>query len=185
MNGAWLARFDGTAPGAEMVPDILSAYAAMIAAAMTPIPSEIAALAIALRFGFWLGFAIIWLGAMTGAWLCYVLAERLGARGTLWLMRRASLRRARDRLEGAGWKGILGLRLIPIVPFFALSLAAGLMRLPLRPFLGGTALGILPATATISALGQGLIDRDAGVAVAAGLAFVALALLALVFRGHT
>jgi uncharacterized membrane protein YdjX (TVP38/TMEM64 family) len=162
--------------------DILSAYAAMIAAAMTPIPAEVAALAIALRFGFWLGFAIIWLGAMTGAWACYQLAQRLGARGTGWLMRRAGVRRARDRLEGTGWKGILGLRLIPIVPFFALSLAAGLMRLPLRPFLGGTALGILPATATISALGEGLIDRDAGTAVAAGLALAALVLLAILFR---
>lgn len=162
--------------------DILSAYAAMIAAAMTPIPAEIAALAIALRFGFWLGCAIIWLGAMTGALACHELARRLGARATAWMLRRASVRRARDRLDGTGWKGILGLRLIPIVPFFALSLAAGLMRLPLGPFLGGTALGILPATVTIAALGEGLIGRDVGTAVAAGLAFAALVLLAVLFR---
>jgi uncharacterized membrane protein YdjX (TVP38/TMEM64 family) len=162
--------------------DILSAYAGMVAAAMTPIPTEVAALAIALRFSFWLAIAIIWVGAMTGAFACHLLASRLGAGGTAWLLRRTSVRRARDRLAGTGWLGIFGLRLIPLVPYFALSVAAGLLRLPLVPFLSGTALGILPATFTITALGAGLIARDAGTIIAGALALTALVLLGVLFR---
>lgn len=165
-----------------MVLDVLSALAAMVVAAMTPIPTEAAALAIALRFSFWPAIVIIWVGAMIGAFTCHLLASRLGARGTAWLMARASVRHARDRLAGTGWLGILGLRLIPLVPYFALSVAAGLLRLPLVPFLSGTALGILPATFTISALGAGLIARDAGTIIAGALALTALVLLGVLFR---
>lgn len=165
-----------------MLFDILSAFAAMLVASMTPIPTEVPALAIALRFNFWTAIAIIWAGAMTGAAACHLLAARLGVGGTAWLMRRTWVREARDRLAGTGWLGIFGLRLTPLVPYFALSVAAGLLRLPLGPFLAGTALGILPATFTIAALGEGLIERDAGTIIGGALAFAALVLLGVLLR---
>lgn len=160
---------------------LLVGFAAMVAAAMTPLPTEIVGLAIAVRHGFWPAIGLMWLGAMTGALLCYALARRVSGRG-VWIDRNAAVRRAQDRLIDMGWLGILGLRLIPLVPFFALSLAAGLLRLPLGGFLGGTAVGILPASVLVAAIGQGMIDESGRMIALGVLGLLALALLGLLLR---
>lgn len=166
---------------AETLLEILAALGAMILATTTPFPAELAALGVAMAHGFWLGLVLIWTGAMAGAILSYALADRL-ADHARWLTESAAVGRAKRRLHGLGWRGVLGLRLIPLVPFFALSLAAGLLRLPPRAYLVGTALGILPASAIIAALGQGLISARLGQAAIAALALAALVALAWTLR---
>lgn len=47
-------------------------------------------------------------------------------------------------LETAGLNYLLFLRLVPLFPFFLINLAAGLTRLPLRTFIIGTLVGIIP-----------------------------------------
>lgn len=47
-------------------------------------------------------------------------------------------------LERRGINYLLFLRLVPVFPFFLINLAAGLTRLPLRTFIVGTAIGIIP-----------------------------------------
>ena len=47
-------------------------------------------------------------------------------------------------LELRGFNYLLFLRLVPLFPFFLINLAAGLTRLPLRTFVFGTLLGIIP-----------------------------------------
>lgn len=47
-------------------------------------------------------------------------------------------------LETAGLNYLLFLRLVPLFPFFLINLAAGLTRLPLRTFVIGTLIGIIP-----------------------------------------
>lgn len=47
-------------------------------------------------------------------------------------------------LERRGFNYLLFLRLVPVFPFFLINLAAGLTRLPLRTFLVGTGMGIIP-----------------------------------------
>jgi len=47
-------------------------------------------------------------------------------------------------LEGRGLNYLLFLRLVPLFPFFLINLAAGLTRLPLRTFVLGTLIGIIP-----------------------------------------
>lgn len=47
-------------------------------------------------------------------------------------------------LETAGLNYLLFLRLVPLFPFFLVNLAAGLTRLPLRTFIIGTLVGIIP-----------------------------------------
>jgi uncharacterized membrane protein YdjX (TVP38/TMEM64 family) len=49
-----------------------------------------------------------------------------------------------NELEQRGLNYLLFLRLVPIFPFFLINLAAGLTRLPLRTFVLGTLLGIIP-----------------------------------------
>ena len=47
-------------------------------------------------------------------------------------------------LEARGFNYLLFLRLVPLFPFFLVNLAAGLTRLPLRTFVLGTMVGIIP-----------------------------------------
>lgn len=47
-------------------------------------------------------------------------------------------------LENRGFNYLLFLRLVPLFPFFLINLAAGLTRLPLRTFVLGTMIGIIP-----------------------------------------
>ncbi|WP_136523749.1 TVP38/TMEM64 family protein [Geomonas ferrireducens] len=70
---------------------------------------------------------------------------------TRYLLRDAILSRFGARLEGInreleerGWNYLLFLRLVPLFPFFLINLAAGLTRLPLRVFVLGTFIGIIP-----------------------------------------
>lgn len=158
------------------IPDLAAALGAlvtMVFATLTPFPAEIAALAVAMSHGFWLGFVLIWSGAMLGALLGHVLADRI-CRRIPWFEHNASVRAAKARMHDLGFLGILGLRLVPLVPFFALSLAAGLLRVPLPAYLAGTALGMLPATLILSLLGEGLISNRTGILVIAVVALVAL-----------
>src|SRR6185369_455999 len=70
---------------------------------------------------------------------------------TRYLLRDLVLARFGSRLEGMnreldqlGFNYLLFLRLVPVFPFFLINLAAGLTRLPLRTFMLGTLLGIIP-----------------------------------------
>ena len=164
-------------------PDVsraLGSLGMMVLGTTTPLPAEASALAVAMRHGFWLALALIWTGAMAGAMLSYGAGYFAGARD--WLMRYKHVRAAMARLDHLGWTGILGLRLIPLVPYFALSLAAGLLRVPLGRYLLGTSLGILPATIILALLGQGLISGSTGTIVATVLAMLALCLLGYCLR---
>jgi uncharacterized membrane protein YdjX (TVP38/TMEM64 family) len=70
---------------------------------------------------------------------------------TRYLLRDLVLKKFGSKLEGMnreleqrGLNYLLFLRLVPIFPFFLINLAAGLTRLPLRTFVFGTLLGIIP-----------------------------------------
>lgn len=149
--------------------------------ATTPMPAEVTTLTVAMKHGMVEAFILIWTGTMLGALLSYVLADWLGK---LPLINRLSfITRARDTLEGLtangrfGFLGMTGLRLIPIVPFSALSLAAGLLRVSRRDYYLGTAVGILPAILVITLAGQGLTSGNTRLIVATLLGLVIVAAL--------
>ena len=97
-------------------------------------------------------------GAIFGSLLgtfCAVAAATVGAAGaflvTRYLLRDAILARFGPKLAGLnrelearGFNYLLFLRLVPLFPFFLINLAAGLTSLPLRTFVLGTLLGIIP-----------------------------------------
>ena len=51
---------------------------------------------------------------------------------------------------------LLFLRLVPLFPFFVVNLVPALLDVPLRTFVVGTFLGIMPATLAFSVAGSGL-----------------------------
>ncbi len=112
--------------------------------AIVPFPMEILALANGLAFGFVGGLVLTWLGCVLSALVVY-------SAGYLWgtpLFERVVSERHRRKLDGLmereGAFPLLALRLIPLVPFNAICVAAGAVRAPLWTYAWTTAVGILP-----------------------------------------
>jgi len=93
------------------------------------------------------GSVLMYLGAHTA----------LGDSLRVWLMRRSALL---QRLEGEvsrhPFTNILTLRLIPAAPIFLVNLAAGFVRMPLKPYALATVIGVIPSTFLYAWVGAGL-----------------------------
>lgn len=168
-----------------VAPAFVAAYAIGTALAL---PGSVLTIAGGAIFGFRLGALLNWSGAMLGATLAYLLARALGADA----LRRLLGHRA-DRLQalaGAhGFWAVLRLRLIPVVPFNLLNFAAGLARVPLRDYVAGTALGLVPATLVYTYFADALLAGAAGARrdalvrlLVAGGVLVALSLVPMLAR---
>jgi len=144
--------------------------------------AAILSLAAGAIFGAVMGTVYANIAATIGATLAFF--------ATRYLLHDAVMRKFGDRLEKLnreletrGLNYLLFLRLVPLFPFFLINLAAGLTRLPLRTFVIGTMLGIIPggfvycnagaSLATITSLGEVASARVLG-------SFVLLGLFALV-----
>ncbi len=108
------------------------------------LPGSALTLAGGALYGIWPGLLLNWAGAMLGATLAFVLARRLGRD---FVARRLKGRAAaRDERAGRyGFRTILFLRLIPLVPFTALNYGAALSAVRARDYVAATAVGIVPA----------------------------------------
>lgn len=97
------------------------------------------------------------LGATAGSSLIF-----FAVRGALAPLLTGRFARAMERIGPAlrrdGLSYMLVLRLLPVVPFWLVNIAAGLSGIPWRSFAFGTLLGIIPATAVFSSLGNGIAD---------------------------
>ena len=144
--------------------------------------AAILSLAAGAIFGAVMGTVYANIAATIGATLAFL--------ATRYLLHDAVMRKFGDRLEKLnreletrGLNYLLFLRLVPLFPFFLINLAAGLTRLPLRTFVIGTMLGIIPggfvycnagaSLATITSLGEVASARVLG-------SFALLGLFALV-----
>ncbi len=122
--------------------------------AVVPLPAELLVLANGLTFGFWGGLAISWSGFVLSALSIYV-AGRLWGRP---LLERTVSQRHQERLDSwlarEGALPLLAARLIPLIPFNAVCLAAGAVRAPLWTYTWTTGVGILPLAAIVTFLGS-------------------------------
>lgn len=130
----------------------IAAYAAM--AALSIPGAAILTITGGFLFGPWLGTAYAIVAATLGATIVF-LAARAGLAG---LAARAGPWAA--RLE-AGFRRnslsyLLVLRLIPVIPFWLINLAAGALGLPVGTFILGTFVGMIPVTFIYTSLGNGL-----------------------------
>jgi uncharacterized membrane protein YdjX (TVP38/TMEM64 family) len=144
-------------------------------------PAEIVNAAAGFAYGFFPALAIVSVGWMLSAALCYAFGRRV-ARPLLdrWF-ERERFERFERLMERGGVALLLALRLIPIVPFSLISYAAGAARVPMRRFLWTTLVGYLPVTALAVYFGT----RLEGLRLTDPLVFgSAAALLILVLVGN-
>lgn len=127
-------------PGAPFWFVLLYAVGASLALPATPFT-----LVGGVVFGVVKGSMLNWLGANLGALGSYLLARWLGADSVQSLLGKHAGKISWLTYD-ASLMTIMRLRLIPVVPFVGLSVAAGLAGVPMRSFLLGTAIGIIPGT---------------------------------------
>ncbi len=108
-----------------------------------------------LLFGIWMGTGLAALAATVGACVLF-LVVRTAIAPTLARRTGGIMGRLRTGLERDGFWYLLSLRLLPIVPYWAGTMAPAVVGMRLRPFLIATSLGILPGTAVFASLGTGV-----------------------------
>jgi uncharacterized membrane protein YdjX (TVP38/TMEM64 family) len=163
-----------------MVAGFMAVY--IVQTALSLPGAAVLSLAAGAIFGSIMGTIYANIAATIGATLAFLV--------TRYLLRDVVLNRFGSRLEGInneletrGFNYLLFLRLVPLFPFFLINLAAGLTRLPLRTFVVGTMLGIIPGGFVYVNAGASLssIDSLSGIASPRILgSFALLGLFALV-----
>jgi uncharacterized membrane protein YdjX (TVP38/TMEM64 family) len=137
----------------------LEGYALMLGltASFTAIglPRHLPSLLAGWAFGVAVGFPIALAGTLIGAIVAYYYARLLG-RGVLPRRLRPKIARMERSLARGPFTTALVARLLPVGSNLLTNLVAGLLRLPPRPFLAGSALGFAPQTLIFALMGKGL-----------------------------
>jgi uncharacterized membrane protein YdjX (TVP38/TMEM64 family) len=144
-------------------------------------PAEIVDAAAGFVYGFFPALALVMTGWMLSGFLCYAIGRSV-ARPLLerWLGP-GRFERTEAMIERGGVTLLIGVRLIPIVPFSLVCYAAGAARVPPWRFAWTTAVGYLPITALSVYFGT----RLEGLSLTDPLVWgSAAALLGLLFVGH-
>jgi len=119
-------------------------------------PAEILDTAAGYVYGFWPGLALVMAGWLANALLAYWIG-RHAARPVLYrFISRERFDRLEEMAEAGGATLLLGIRLIPVIPFSLFSMAAGAARADLFTFIWTTLVGYLPITAIFVYLGSQL-----------------------------
>lgn len=158
--------------GTSWVPVVL--ILCMIMHTLIPLPAELLAIAAGMLLGTFWGFVTIWVGAILGAYLGFFLARSFGQGLVQRLADQKRMKRLQGWLHGTDIPFLLALRLVPLISFNLVNFALGLTTLGWWRFTWTTAVGIVPATAVMVALGAHLYDWR--VLVALSLAAIVVAL---------
>ena len=173
-----VSRLTGFAGGTALLAVTFIVVYAMIAALALPVfPLAYGAGAV---FGFVRAALLVWIGSILGASAGYLLARYVwgSAARRLLGMHDETLE---DLRKGNPALMTFRMRLSPIVPFGAFSYAAGIGKMPLIPFLSGTALGTIAGALLATYVGDRFMAGMHGnyshpVLLVAGVALVLLGL---------
>jgi uncharacterized membrane protein YdjX (TVP38/TMEM64 family) len=126
---------------AGMVAGFMAVYIAQTALSLPG--AAVLSLAAGAIFGSVMGTVYANIAATIGATLAFLVTRYL-LRDAIQNRFGTKLEPLNRELETRGLNYLLFLRLVPLFPFFLINLAAGLTRLPLRTFVLGTMIGIIP-----------------------------------------
>lgn len=124
----------------------LISFLIMLLCALTPVPAEVIALTNTMIYSPGEAFMVTWLSALVSANLGYELGRlncfdpcktKKNGKICCWLTR-------------YGYRGLALMRLIPVVPFFALNICGGLFKLDRSKYTVITAVTIVPAVALLT-----------------------------------
>jgi uncharacterized membrane protein YdjX (TVP38/TMEM64 family) len=147
-----LAAFLAEWQGWSAAPLVIAMF---VAGGLIAFPVALLMLATAAAIEPMIGFPSALCGILASAALLFAIGRRFGEQAVQNIAGRR-FQRVRDMLHGNGVLAIALVRMIPILPFSLVNLAAGALRIRLVDFLLGTLLGLTPGLITIYALGATL-----------------------------
>jgi len=126
-------------------------------AIVAPLPANVVTITNALVFGPIWGSLLSWFSTVLGACLCFFLSKKLGKPFAQKIVG-GSIQKAEKFFQKYGLHAMFLVRMMPFVPFDAVSYGAPLVGVPFTRFLLATAVGIIPSILAYSYLGA-LIAR--------------------------
>jgi len=187
LHDAVVAAIHGDSDEVHRQIDSLGAWGPLLIIALALIhtvvfyPAEIVDAAAGFVYGFFPALALVTVGWMLSAMVCYALGASV-ARPLLdrWLGAER-FERTEKMIERGGVTLLIAVRLIPILPFSLVCYAAGAARVPIWRFAWTTVVGYMPITALAVYFGTRLEGLSLTDPLAIGSA---AALLALLLIGH-
>lgn len=160
-SAAWFGPLE--AQGAAAIVWVF--WGTVVLAGLSLMPTHATSLVSGMLFGWGGGSLLALCGTLGAALLGHrVLSVLVGRRVLEALERRPRAAAVHRALLGRGLFGLAGLvallRLSPLLPFAATNLVLAAARVPLAPFLAGTALGIAPRVCVVALAGSGLSELD-------------------------
>lgn len=127
----------------------------VVIASLLMVPLTILVVVCALILGPWLGFGCAMAGALISACLAFLIGQALGGE-IIERFSGSSLHRLSKRLSERGVITVAILRLLPVAPYTIVNLAAGASHLRLGVFMLGSAIGLVPGVAALTAFSGSL-----------------------------
>ncbi|MFL8939089.1 TVP38/TMEM64 family protein [Rossellomorea oryzaecorticis] len=143
-------------------------------------PTSIFSIAAGLAFGPYNGFIYIFIGAIGGASLAYVISSFLGMK--FWRKPSPKMNSVREKMAENSFFYILILRLLPFLNFDLVSYLAGAGKVRYLPYIAATAVGIIPGTIGFVFFGSGLSGEDRVHLYVAVAMFILFSLLLFITR---
>jgi uncharacterized membrane protein YdjX (TVP38/TMEM64 family) len=119
---------------------------------LTPAPIGVLSVGAGVLFGLPVGLTAVMAGALAGSTIAFGLSRALG-RSAVQQIGGDRLARLDTLLRRRGLLAVVGVRLVPLLPFTALNYACGLSAVRTTDYLLGTAIGILPGAAAYVTIG--------------------------------
>jgi phospholipase D1/2 len=133
----------------------LAVLLAYTPAALVLFPRPIITLFAVVSFGVWGGFLLAYVGILIAAVLTYYMGYKLD-RGVVRRIAGPRLNHLSQVMRRRGLLAMTAIRLVPLAPFAVVNIVAGTIHVPLRHFVLGSALGILPGTLVATVFGDQL-----------------------------
>ncbi len=139
------------------------------------VPGVLLTAAAGALFGVVGGSVVVLVGATTGAVASFLLGRLLG-RPAVERLVGGRLHRLDRFLARRGLVAVIGLRLVPLVPFALLNYGSGVTAVRLRDYTLGSAIGMTPGIVAYTAVGGSLTDPTSPQFLAAVVGLAALTL---------
>jgi uncharacterized membrane protein YdjX (TVP38/TMEM64 family) len=114
-------------------------------ALLAPVPRSAISVLVGVVAGFWTGVAVAFTGGLLAAVAAFGLSRGLG-RSAVRRLGGRRLARVDGLVSERAFLAVLTGRLLPVMPFVAVSYGAGLTGVRFVPYLLATALGLVPST---------------------------------------
>jgi uncharacterized membrane protein YdjX (TVP38/TMEM64 family) len=123
---------------------LISGSLMMLQSVIPPLPSNVITITNGLLFGPLWGALLSWFSMLLGASACFFLSRRIGRPFASRIVG-PSLHNAEGFFKRYGVHAVFIVRIVPFVPFDAVSYAAGVLGVPFPRFLLASGIGLIPS----------------------------------------